>query len=225
MQDSHFLRMKILGDSNIGLFCVATEEFCLVPQTVTDKQAAEMGKTLGVPVHKISIASANFIGAFAAANKNGVVVSGIIEDSEKKLLEKNLGVNVCVLESRYNTFGNLIAANDNGAITSTLFTGKQEKLVSECLGVETCRTTIAKVPLPGSGCMASNKGAFLHRDVGDEEKSMIESVLKVKSLAGTLNFGSPWVGSAGVCNSNGFVAGHRTTIHEIVRADEALGFV
>ncbi|MBI4177636.1 MAG: translation initiation factor IF-6 [Candidatus Aenigmarchaeota archaeon] len=225
MQDGHFLRIRILGDSNVGLFCAATETFCLAPRTVTDKQALSMEKTLGVPVYKASIAGANFIGAFAAANKNGVVVSSAIEDGEKKLLEKDLGVNVCVLDSRFNAFGNLVASNDSGAIISPLFTESQKKSISECLGVEACKTTIAKTPLPGSGCLASNKGALLHRDVTDGERGVIESVLKVKSLAGTLNFGSPWVGAVGVCNRNGFVTGHQTTVHEIVRADEALGFV
>lgn len=225
MKDGHTLRMKILGDANIGLFCVATENFCLVPRTVTERQVSEIENVLGVSVHKVSVGYTNFVGAFAVANKNGILVSNIIEDDEKKVIEKNLGVNVCVLDSRFNTLGNLIAANDKGAVVSALFTEKQRKAISECLGVEVQTSRIAKTPLIGSGCLTNNNGALLHRDVNDEEREKIESALKVKSLPGTLGFGSPWVGAVGVCNSRGMVTGQQTTIHEIVRADEALRFV
>ncbi|MBI4167726.1 MAG: translation initiation factor IF-6 [Candidatus Aenigmarchaeota archaeon] len=225
MQDGHTLRMKILGDSNIGLFCVATENFCLAPRTVTDKQLLDMEKVLNTPVHKISMGYTHFLGAFAVANKNGIVVSNVIEDDEKKILEKSLGINVCVLDSRFNTLGNLISTNDKGAIISPLFGEKQKKTIEDCLGVESIKTEIAGTPLIGSGCLANNNGAFLHRDVKDDEKEIIESALKVKSMSGTLGFGSPWVGAVGVCNSKGMVIDKNTTVHEIVRADEALGFV
>ncbi|MBI3412927.1 MAG: translation initiation factor IF-6 [Candidatus Aenigmarchaeota archaeon] len=225
MQDGQTLRINILGDGNIGLFCVSTEKFCLVPRTVTGKQAGEIEKTLGVPVYKVSIGYTNFIGAFAAANKNGIIVSNMVEDDEKACLEKELGLNVCVLESRFNTTGNLVAANDKGAVISTLFNEKQKNAIEECLGVEALKTRIANTPLVGSGCLANNSGALLHRDVEENEKVIIEKALKVKSMTGTLGLGSPWVGATAVCTGNGMVTGQKTTVHEIVRADEALGFV
>ncbi len=224
MQDGHTLRMKILGDSNIGLFCVATEKFCLAPRTVADKQLSDMEKVLGVPVRRISIGYTHFLGAFSAANKNGVVVSNVIEDDEKKTLERSLGVSVCVLDSRFNTLGNLISTNDKGAIISPLFGEKQKKMIEDCLGVETVKATMAGTPLIGSGCLSNNNGAFLHRDVKDNEKEIIEGVLKVKATAGTLGFGSPWVGAVAICNSRGMVTDKNTTVHEIVRAAGTLGF-
>ena len=225
MRDGHTLRMNIAGDGNIGLFCVATENLCLVPRTVTEKQVSGMENVLGVSVHRTSVGYTNFVGAFVVANKNGVVVSNIIEDDEKIIMEKNLGINVCVLDSRFNTLGNLIAANDNGAVISPLFSEKQKKIIESCLGVEAIKVTIAKTPLVGSGCLVSNNGALLHRDANDNEKETIENAIKVKSMPGTLGFGSPWVGAVSVCNSKGIVTGQKTTVHEFVRADEALGFV
>lgn len=216
--------MKILGDTSIGLFCVATEGFCLVPRTVTERQVSEIENVLEVPAHKVSIGYTNFVGAFVAANRNGVVTSNTIEDDEKKNMEKNLGVNVCVLDSRFNALGNLIAANDKGAVVSALFTERQRKAISECLGVEVQTSRVAKTPLVGSGCLANNNGALLHREVTETEKERFESALKVKSMTGTLGFGSPWVGAVATCNSKGLVAGQQTTIHETIRAEEALGF-
>ena len=225
MKDGLTLRMNILGDSSIGLFCVSTENFCLVPRTVTDKQVSQIETALNVSVHKTSIGYTNFIGAFAAANKNGIVVSNIIEDDERISLEKTLGISVCALDSRFNTLGNLIAANDKGAAISSLFGDKQKKSIEDCLGLEAVKTTVARTSLVGSGCLANNKGALLHRDIEENEKTIIEQALKVKSMTGTLGLGSPWVGATAVCTSKGIVAGQKTTVHEIVRADQALGFI
>ncbi|MFH0890083.1 MAG: translation initiation factor IF-6 [Candidatus Aenigmatarchaeota archaeon] len=225
MKDGHTLRLKIRGDGNIGLFCVATEKFCLVPNIVTEKQHADIASVLGVDVHRASVGYTNFVGIFIAGNSNGIVVSGLIEDEEKRFLEKELGINVCALNSRYNALGNLIVANDNGAAISPIFTIKQKNAIRECLGVEAISVSASATPLTGSACLANKRGVLLHPGIRENEKSLIESVLKVKSMPGTLGLGSPWVGAVGICNSSGMVTGTETTIHEIVRADEALGFV
>ncbi len=225
MTDNRTLRIGITGDSNIGLFCVATDRFCLVPRTVTEKQSSDIEKVLGVGVHMISVGYTSFIGIFLAGNSNGIVASSLIEDGERKKLESDLGVNVSVLESRFNTAGNLIAANDKGAVISPLFNAKQKKSIEECLGVEALAAPIAGSLVTGSACLVNNKGALLHRDANEKEAAAVESALKIRAAAGTLGIGSPWVGAGGVCNSNGMVVGRSTTIHEIVRADEALGFV
>ncbi len=225
MKDGHVLRLDIRGDGNIGLFCVATEKFCLVPNTVTEKQRGELGEVLGVPTHGVSVGSTNFTGIFVAGNSNGVVVSGVIEPDEKTFLEKTLGVSVCVMESRHNALGNLVVSNDNGAAISPIFTSAQKKSIEQCLDVETVSVSAAATPLTGSACLANKNGVLVHPGVSDRERSLIEGVLKVRSMQGTLGLGSPWVGAVGICNSNGIAFGSKTTVHEIVRADEALGFL
>lgn len=225
MTDNRTLRIGITGDNNIGLFCIATDKFCLVPRIVTEKQLSDIENVLGVGVHKASVGYTSFIGIFLAGNSNGIIASSMIEDDERKKLESELGVNVSVLESRFNTAGNLIAANDKGAVISPLFNAKQKKSIEECLGVEALAAPIAGSLVAGSACLVNNKGALLHRDANEKEVAAVESALKIKIATGTLGIGSPWVGAVGVCNSNGMVVGRSTTIHEIVRADEALGFV
>ncbi len=225
MTDGHTLKISITGDNNIGLFCVATDRFCLVPSIVTEKQSSEMERALGVGVHKISVGYTGFLGMFLACNSNGVIASSLMEDDEKKTLETELGINVSILESRFNAAGNLIAANDKGAVISPLFNAGQKKSIEECLGVEASATPIACSLVAGSACLVNNNGALLHRDASDEEAAVVERVLKVSTKKGTLSMGSPWVGAVGVCNSNGITVGRSTTIHEIIRTDEALGFI
>ncbi len=225
MTDNHTLRIGIAGDSNIGLFCAATDKFCLVPRTVTEKQSSDIEKVLGVGVHVISVGCTSFIGIFLAGNSNGMIASSLIEDEERKKLGNELGINVFVLESRFNTIGNLVAANDKGAVISPLFNAKQRESIEECLGVEVLATPIAGSLVTGSACLVNNNGALLHRDASDKEAAAVESALKIRTATGTLGMGSPWVGAVGICNSNGMVVGRSTTIHEIVRADDVLGFV
>ena len=225
MKDDHTLRMNIIGDGNIGIFCVATDNFCLVPNGTTESQCTAINKVLKVDVYRTSVGYTNFLGIFMVASSNGIVASDVMEEDEKIKLENETGMKVCILDSLYNAPGNLITANDNGAMVSPLYSKKQRDVIENCLSVPIKTIRVAGAAVPGSGCLTSNKGTLLHRDIKDKEKETIESILKTKSMPGTLGMGSPWVGAAGICNSNGMFTGKKTTIHEIVRADEALGFV
>ena len=66
---------------------------------------------------------------------------------------------------------------------------------------------------------------LLHPDVTPDEALLIEEVLGVKPMVGTVSFGSPYVG-AGVCASNqGAISGTQTTGPELNRIEDALGFL
>ena len=57
------------------------------------------------------------------------------------------------------------------------------------------------------------------------EALLIEEILGVPPMVGTVSFGSPYVG-AGVCASNnGAVAGTETTGPELNRLEDALGLI
>jgi translation initiation factor 6 len=53
----------------------------------------------------------------------------------------------------------------------------------------------------------------------------VEEYLGFEIGLGTLNMGSPIVGSAVVANSNGFIVGGLSSGHEIGRVEESLGFL
>ena len=65
----------------------------------------------------------------------------------------------------------------------------------------------------------------MHRDTKEEEIKLIEDVLKVEIDIGTANFGSPFVGSCIIANSNGTIAGLSTTAPEIERIAETLNLI
>ena len=78
---------------------------------------------------------------------------------------------------------------------------------------------------PLTTCEVNDQGVLLHPDVAGDEVLLIEEVLGVPPMVGTVSFGSPYVG-AGICASNdGAVAGSETTGPELNRIEDALGII
>ncbi len=73
--------------------------------------------------------------------------------------------------------------------------------------------------------MLQKKGLLCHPKVTDEEKRFLEKVFKVNVMIGTVNHGSPVIGSGLVANTNGAIIGDHTTGIEMGRIEEALGFL
>ena len=93
------------------------------------------------------------------------------------------------------------------------------------LAVDVASTTVAGQDVVGSLAVANDQGVLLHPDVTPDEAMLIEDVLGVKPMVGTVSFGSPYVG-AGVCASNaGAISGTQTTGPELNRIEDALGFL
>ena len=73
--------------------------------------------------------------------------------------------------------------------------------------------------------IATNKGVLVHPKATQHEIGVIEDLFGLPVEIGTVNFGSPLVGSGLLANSNGYVAGLETTGPELGRIDDALGFL
>ena len=71
------------------------------------------------------------------------------------------------------------------------------------------------------GCV-TNKGGLCHPEISDEEKEIMEKVLEVPVMEGTVNFGMPLVGAGVVSSVNGAVCGRQSTGVELGRVEEAL---
>ena len=97
--------------------------------------------------------------------------------------------------------------------------------MSEVMGVQVGVSTIAGQDVVGSLGVCNDQGVLLHPDVTPEEVLVIQEVLGVPPMVGTVAFGSPYVG-AGVCaTNNGAVAGTETTGPELNRMEDALGLI
>ena len=68
-------RVDIVGNPNVGVFILATDDLAIVPYTLLDEKAEIIKETLDVDVVKSSISGSSLIGSLAVANSNGIVVS------------------------------------------------------------------------------------------------------------------------------------------------------
>jgi len=211
----------------LGLYGKACDKFCITGN-IEEKNINQIRKTLSVKCTTITISDTDFVGFLSAFNKNGILLPRIVNSNELKkfsILEKEFGLNIGIIESKFTAIGNLILCNSKGAVISSLFTNQDKKAIEECLGVESCSVDIAGMKTVGSIGIATSKGCLLHRDAGEKEIEQIKDILKVEIGVGTVNFGSPFIGSALIANSNGAVIGESSSGPEIVRIQEALNLL
>ena len=73
--------------------------------------------------------------------------------------------------------------------------------------------------------VVTNKGLLCHPKTSEEEIRFLEKVFKVPVMIGTINHGSPVIGSGLVANTKGAIIGDLTTGIEMGRIEEALGYI
>jgi len=211
------LRTDFNGDPNLGLLGFATDRYCLIGPNIKNRKGIE--DALKVPVIEATTLGTNLIGIFSAGNSTGVVIPDIMNDYEiEKLKEKN---NILILNTKYTAIGNLVLLNDCGCLISKLIRNEKDK-IEKFFGVDCEIITVSKMDVIGSIAIATNKGCLIHPNINEMEAKQIERILKVKVDIGTANFGSPFVGSCLIANSNGLVVSNQTTGPELARIEETI---
>lgn len=226
----HIERLDFENSPYLGVFGVATDKVLLVREGLQEKKLNVLREVLKVPVIETSIMKSRIIGIFAAGNSNAIVVPYYIWDTELErinaaLREYGLDIRVEPFLSKLTALGNLILANDKAALVSAKFTREEAKQLEDILGVEVERGVIADFHAVGSVGVVTNKGGLVHPETTEEELEWLRDLFKVDIYLGTANQGVPFVGSCMLANSFGVVVGHLTTGPEIVKIEEALGFL
>jgi len=97
--------------------------------------------------------------------------------------------------------------------------------IKKTLDVPVFKGTIGSLKTVGMAAGVTNKGLLCHPKASDEEKSQLENVFGVNVMIGTVNHGSPVIGSGLVANTKGAIIGNHTTGIEMGRIEEALGYL
>jgi translation initiation factor 6 len=132
---------------------------------------------------------------------------------------------VARLPARINAAGNVILANDHAAMVHPGLSAKACEAVADALGVEVLKGTIGGLKTVGMTAVVTNKGLLVHPRASDAEIEVLENLFKLPVDVGTVNFGSPLVGSGLLANSKGYMAGDDSTGPELGRVEDALGFL
>jgi len=218
------LKAQVFGSNLIGVYLVANNSFVLYPTTLLKNILKRFKTAFDKPFFPLTINISNLLGVLSASNKYGIILPHIINDDEFDMLKGHLrdSIQIGILDSIDNAFGNLILCNDKGAIIST-FLKDYRKQIEDVLNVETVVYEFANSYLPGSISIANSYGCLVHPLAEDEEIDYISSVLKVEETdVSTINRGMPYLGSGAVVNDNSGIFGFQSTGPEMMRLSNVL---
>jgi translation initiation factor 6 len=216
------------GDSNVGLYSVASDSFCLVGKSVSEKDVAVIKDILGVPVIQANVYGTSLVGIFAVACKNVLLIPDVIFDNELEYIcseAAKIGVEVKLLKTENTALANNILCNDKKGFFSLRFTKATCEKVANLLGIKAIRIDLADTETPGSVGVLINDGAIFSLNLSDDDVTKVEKFLGFEIGLGSINMGSPMVGSGVVANSKGFLVGSMASGFEIARVEESLGFL
>ena len=215
------LQTKFQNNSNLGLYGIATDKYCLLPKNIKKNIVESIEETIKVPVYHTSIYHTQLIGIFCVGVDNILLVPELIEDHEFEELKK-LKIHVIKLKTHFTALGNNIHINGENCIVNPDLELEAKNQLKK-LGFKVSEMEIAETKTIGACMVSNNRGCLVHRDAEDIKK--IERRIKLPVNIGTVNLGNPYVKTGMIINSNGYIIGSETTGPELQRIDETLGFL
>ena len=217
-------RVDVVGNPNIGVFTIATNDFAIVPYNLLDEKAELIKEILEVDVVKSSISGSSLIGSLAVANSNGIVVSPHVLDREVKQFE-DLGLKVAAIPGNYTAVGNIVAANDKGAIASPFLSQESISVIEKTLDVNVESSSIVGSDIIGSLISVTNRGFLIDKRAVQTELNFAQKAFGVEGDIGTVGKGISLVGACILANDKGAIVAKDSTGPEMARVEEALGFL
>ena len=213
----------VFGSDQLGVYLACVGNVVFHPRELEAKVVEEIQTALEAEMTGISIGGSQLIGSLLAGNSKGMAVADLATQEDLDVLT-SFG-DVVVLESGINTAGNLLLVNEKGAVASPAIPDFGLEILADVLQTDVTSTTIADHDVVGSLGIANDLGVLLHPDVGQTEVELIQDVLGVKPMVGTVSFGSPFVGAGLVASNSGAYVGSDTTGPELNRIEDALGLI
>jgi translation initiation factor 6 len=216
-------RLRIAGTSLIGVFARCTEKVALVPLEVGPENIRQLEEELEVVVVRASISGSSVVGSLVCGNSTGFVTNPQASDEAIQRLS-TLG-KAARLPGKISAAGNVVLANDSAAIVHPGLSSRACEIVSQTLGVEVVQGTIGGLKTVGMAGIVTNKGLLVHPRVSETELAVLDDLFGLPVDVGTVNFGSPLIGSGLLANSKGYIVGEETSAPEMGRIEDALGFL
>ncbi len=216
-------RLKIAGSALLGVFACCTEEAVLVPLETTPVSIRSLERHLGISPLKMTVAGGSVIGSLVCGNSRGFVLTPHASDEDLTRLSSR--GRVARLPGKISAAGNVILANDTAALVHPGLSDRACESISRTLAVDVRRGTIGGLKTVGMTSSVTNRGVLAHPRLAEAELAELEDLFGLPVDVGTVNFGSPLVGSGILANGHGYVAGDETTGPELGRIEDALGFM
>ncbi|MFW5974482.1 MAG: translation initiation factor IF-6 [Natrialbaceae archaeon] len=219
------LRTSVAGSSYVGVFARATNE-CLLARRDLDADVIDaMAEELGVAAVATTVGGSGTVGSLTVGNDHGVVVSNRSTAREREAIAAAVDGDVVELPGRINAAGNVVLANDYGAYVHPDLTESAVETIETTLDVPVRRGTLGRIKTVGTAAVATNAGILCHPKARERELETLEEHLGVYADVGTVNYGSPRIGSGLLATDAGYVVGEETTGPELGRIEDTLGYL
>jgi translation initiation factor 6 len=211
------------GDPNIGVFARVVGNIAIVPPESPPEFKEAVRLALNAEIVETTIQGSAIVGSLVAGNSRGIVVSGLASEEEIEILSGYR--EVFLLKDSMNAAGNVIMANDTFAAVHQDMPVDLARQIGEFLGVEVIHLTLGGIKTVGMAGAASNKGIIVHPLATAQQIARLEEVAKIPVGTGTINMGSPLMGTGLLVNDDGYIAGNATSGFELGRIEDVFGFL
>lgn len=215
------------GNPFIGVFLNANDDLLLTPEHLTEKDMKALKKAMKVEILYF-YPGTRLLGSLMAMNNAGVLFSEYLRDSvpgEFIREAEERGMRVGFLKDRLTALGNNILLNNRKALLHPGYDRRSIKLIEDVLDVETAEGTIAGIKVTGSVGVATDKGLLVHPKITPVEEEALKEFFSLTPVKVTVNFGSPYVGSAVVANNHGALVGSKSTGIELGKVEDGLNLL
>jgi len=203
------------GNTNTGFYITTSNKQSIIPPGFDNQ------KILGENVCETFIARTRLVGLFTAGNSNCILIPNNITQRERENLEQS-EIDFKEIKTQETALGNQILANDKGAIISKNLE-KHKENISDALKVPVKVGEVAGIKNVGSAATTNNRGSIIHREASEKEAEKLKNTLKLENIdIGTINTGSPFIGSGAAANNTTVLLGEDSTGPEIGRIDRTM---
>jgi len=172
-------------------------------------------------VLRASFAGSSYVGVFARATADVVLVRPDLEDSQSEELADALGVEaVPTTVGGSNTVGALAVGNENGLLVSARATDRERETIEEATDRPVYELP-GRINAAGNVVLANDYGAYVHPDLPEEATETIAEALAVPVEAGSLG-DVRTVGTAAVATNAGVLCHPKSREPELETLEEHL---
>ena len=174
-----------------------------------------------MPIELATIYGSHYVGAFSLATDKYALIPKDVGEKFQRAVEENLGVPVYrVSIGASPLIGILAVGNSHGLLLPFITLPEELEFLKKELGVEVAVMQSAKTAL-GNMILTNDRAAIVHEDFNKSEIKVIEDVLDVEVVKGSLG-GIKLVGSVAVANNKGALLHPMTSEEEAKRVSEVL---
>ncbi len=162
-----------------------------------------------------NIAGVHAVSSMISANSNFIIVPDTIDEEELNELNK-LSREVLVMESKLKAWGNMMLLSDRGVLFSPRVSKQDAEKIVDSLSIDYGFSTLANYMAVGALAVTGGKICFVSKILNEEEKKLLEDLLKLKTYSITVNDGLMFIRLGMLASPHGILVGESTTGSELM---------